>query len=189
MRIQNKKKVKMYFVEIKNKKIIDKTFNKLHDEKKLSWTTDFTSFNFSCFVVWKNSFDQKKRRVVVNIRSLNTITLWNVYFISLQIDIIQIVNESQFISIIDCVEFFYQWKIHLTDRHKLRETLVVHSFAIDVHPLRDRCTSPPHYLYTPRNRHSGCLYRLSFYLYRFKRVKELTSGVNHMCDEKKSSFC
>ena len=31
-----KEKVKMYSVEVKNKEIIDKTFNKLHDEKKLS---------------------------------------------------------------------------------------------------------------------------------------------------------
>ena len=114
-----KEKIKMYSVEIKNKEIIDKTFNKLHDEKKLSWITDFTSFSFSCFVVWKNSFDQKKKRVVVNIRSLNTVTLSDVYFISLQIDIIQVVSECQFISIIDCAEFFYQWRIHSADRHKL----------------------------------------------------------------------
>ena len=61
----------------------------------------------------------KKRKVVVNIRSLNTVTLSNVYLISLQIDIIQVVNECQFISIIDCAEFFYQWKVHSADKHKL----------------------------------------------------------------------
>ena len=55
----------------------------------------------------------------MNIRSLNTVTLSDVYFISLQIDIIQVVSECQFISIIDCAEFFYQWKIHSADKHKL----------------------------------------------------------------------
>ena len=55
----------------------------------------------------------------MNICSLNTITLSDVYFISLQIDIIQVVDECQFISIIDCAEFFYQWRIHSTNKLKL----------------------------------------------------------------------
>ena len=61
---------------------------------------------------------------MINIRSLNTVTLSNVYLISLQTNIIQIVNDCQFISVIDCAEFFYQWRVHFVDRHKL--TVVSH---------------------------------------------------------------
>ena len=50
--------------------------------------------------------------------------------------------------------------------HKLWETLVVHSLAIDVHPLRTTYTPP-------WDRHSDCLYRLSFYLYKLsERMNE-----------------
>ena len=66
-------------------------------------------------------------------------TLSNVYFISLQIDIIQIVNDCQFISLINCAEFFYQWRVHFVDKHKL--TVVSHreqkTFNVTIKRLRN----------------------------------------------------
>ena len=81
--------------------------------------TEFTSFSFLCFVVWRESTDNRKDRMIMNIRSLNAIILSNVYFISLQTDIIQVVSDCNFIFVIDCAEFFYQWRVHFEDRHKL----------------------------------------------------------------------
>lgn len=103
-----KRRAKFYSVEVKNKIIIDKTFNKFHIEEKLSWTTKFTFLSFYCFVVWKKSSDNKKNRVIIKIRGWNVVTLLKVYFISLQIDIIQFVNDCKVIFVIDCVEIFYQ---------------------------------------------------------------------------------
>ena len=119
-----KNKAKMYSIEVKDKNVIDTTFDKIHEKKKLKWTFEVTSFNFSCFVVWRESVDQKKKRVVIDIRSLNSITMFDAYSISLQTDIIQAVSDCQYISVIDCFEFFYQWRIHFDDRHKL--TVVIH---------------------------------------------------------------
>ena len=57
-----KNKVKMYFVEIKNRIVINETFNKLHKKNKLSWINEFTLFNFSCFVIWQDSTENKKKQ-------------------------------------------------------------------------------------------------------------------------------
>ncbi|KAI0996568.1 hypothetical protein K3495_g11612 [Podosphaera aphanis] len=35
--------------------LIDKTFNELHEQDRLSWTKGHTPFSFLCFVVWKNT--------------------------------------------------------------------------------------------------------------------------------------
>ena len=119
-----KDKAKIYSIEVKNKIVIDATFDKLHQKSKLKWTFEATSFSFSCFVVWRESVDQKKKKVVIDIRNLNSVTMPDAYFIFLQTDIIQAVSDCRYISVIDCSEFFYQWRVHLTDRHKL--TVVTH---------------------------------------------------------------
>ena len=46
------------------------------------------------------------------------------YLIPLQEDIILQVKDCLFISIIDCTSFFYQWRVHSDDHHKL--TIVLH---------------------------------------------------------------
>ena len=104
--------------------MIDETFNKLHSQDRLKWTKQDTLFSFSVFVIWRDSTNNKKIRVVVDIRKLNAVFQSNAYSLSLQNDIIQIVQECQFISIIDCVDFFYQWRVHSNDRHKF--TVVSH---------------------------------------------------------------
>ena len=60
----------------------------------------------------------------MNIRELNAITQSDVYFLSLQIDIISVVRNCSFISIVNASTFFYQWRVHSNDRHKL--TVVTH---------------------------------------------------------------
>ena len=119
-----KDKTKVYSMRIKNKEFLNKIFDKLHQQNKLSWTTQSTSFFFSCFVVWREVLDQKKARVVVDIRDLNAVVQSNAYSVSLQFDILTAVSDCNFISIIDCSGFFYQWKVHSSDRHKL--TVITH---------------------------------------------------------------
>ena len=119
-----KNKVKIYLLKAKDKVVLNEIFDELQNKGKLSWTTNATSFSFSCFVVWRNSSEAKKDRVIVNVRELNAITQSDAYSVSLQSNIIQTVNECLFISVIDCVGFFYQSRIHSTKRHKF--TVVTH---------------------------------------------------------------
>ena len=70
------------------------------------------------FCVWKIINNEKKKRVIVNIRDLNAIIQSNVYFLSFQTKIIFVVIKCQYIIVIDCFEFFYQWKVHSKNRHK-----------------------------------------------------------------------
>ena len=119
-----KEKAKVYSLEVKNRLIFDETFDKLHDQERLSWITESISFSFPCFVVWKDSTNNRKNRIVVDIRALNAVSLSDFYLISLQSEIIQTVHDCTFIFTIDCISFFYQWRIHLSDRHKM--TIVIH---------------------------------------------------------------
>ena len=119
-----KDKIKIYSLNVRNKTVVDDTFNKLQAQERFSWTKKITSFSYSCFVIWKNSFEKKKSRVMIDIRNLSAILQSNVYSLSLQNDIIQTVQECAFISIINCFSFFYQWRMHSNDRHKF--TIVLH---------------------------------------------------------------
>ena len=117
-------KIKIYSLDQRDKNLIDKTFDEFHQQNRLSWIIDSTSFNYSAFVIWKNVDDEKKNKVIINIRELNVITQSNVYFLLLQIDIIFIVRNCFFISIVNASIFFYQWRVHSNDRYKF--TVVTH---------------------------------------------------------------
>jgi hypothetical protein len=112
-------KIKVYSLRTENKKLVDQIFDDLHTKKRLKYTTESTSFSYSVFVVWKMINNQKKDRVVIDIRDLNAIILSDAYSLSLQSDVISAIKECKYLSIIDCVSFFYQWRIHSSDRHKL----------------------------------------------------------------------
>lgn len=119
-------KVKIYSLESRNKNLIDKTFDELHRLGRMDWTNTSTPFSYSCFVVWRPSpsDDALKERVVVDVRRLNAMFISDVYALPLQPDIIMKVRDCKFIIVVDCFFFFYQWRVHSDDRHKL--TVVTH---------------------------------------------------------------
>lgn len=123
---QNTPKIaKVYPLGRDAKEVVDKTFDKLHEQGRLSWTTEFISFNYPVFVVWKAMPDDtRKGRAVVDIRGLNSITQADLYPLPLQADLISSVKDCRYIIVVDCASFFYQWRVHLNDRHKL--TVVSH---------------------------------------------------------------
>ena len=113
-------KIKVYSLRARNRKLMNKIFDELHVVDKMFWINEFTFFFYSIFCVWKlDADDQRKKRIVIDIRDLNVITQSNVYFLSLQNEIIVAVRHCNYISIIDCFVFFYQWRVHSSDRHKL----------------------------------------------------------------------
>ena len=81
-------------------------------------------FNYFVFCVWKNVNDEKKKRIIIDIRKLNVIIQFDVYSFSLQIEMIFVVFECQYIIVIDCSAFFYQWRVHFKNRHKF--TMINH---------------------------------------------------------------
>ena len=110
----------MYSLRDKNKKIVDKIFDELHEQDKFMWTDKQTSFNYSMFVVWKTlSIDEKKSRTIVDIRELNRLLKFDAYFILLQENIITLVRDCAYIIVVDATSFFYQWRVHSNDKHKL----------------------------------------------------------------------
>ena len=65
-------KLKMYFLNIKDKVIVDEIFNKLQIQERLKYITQFTSFCFFVFVMHKILFDGiDNNRFVINIRKFN----------------------------------------------------------------------------------------------------------------------
>ena len=107
------------------KRVVDKVFDKLHKQKRLDWTSQSTPFSFPVFVVWKTLPDgSRKGRPVIDIRGLNAVTLPDVYPLPLQSDLIAAVKDCGYISVVDCASFFYQWRVHPEDRHKL--TVISH---------------------------------------------------------------
>lgn len=104
---------KVYMAGTNDRKLIDKTFDELHDQGRLHWTQKATPFSFPSFVIWKHvtredGSREKKGRVVIHIRALNHITLPDAYPIPTQADIIAALSGCTFISTIDCASFFYQ---------------------------------------------------------------------------------
>ena len=91
------------------REVVDKTFDKLHKQGKIEWSTSATPFSYPVFVVWKTIPDgERKGRAVVNIRGLNLISQPDLYPLPLQSDLISSVKGYVYISIIDCASFFYQ---------------------------------------------------------------------------------
>jgi len=83
------KALKVYPLGTKDRKVVDKTFNKLHEQDRMSWTTTSTPFSYPVFVVWKTlPLGERKGRAVVDIRRLNQISQTDSYPLPLQTDII-----------------------------------------------------------------------------------------------------
>jgi hypothetical protein len=110
---------KVYSMSSNERDLIDETFDKLHDQDKMHWTMKFIAHDASIFVVWRMINEEKKDKVVVNIRELNKIVKSDSYSMFLQIDIISAIAECKFIFVVDAAAFFYQFRVQKKNRHKL----------------------------------------------------------------------
>ena len=116
---------RVYPVSQKDRDVIDETFDKLHDQGKMQWTSQPTPYSYPVFVVWRQMPDgSRKGRVVVDIRGLNKITESDSYPLPLQSDITSAVAGFPYISTVDGNGYFHQFLVRYKDRHKL--TVVSH---------------------------------------------------------------
>lgn len=74
---------RVYPVGVRDKQVIDKAFDKLHEQGRMEWITIATPFSFPCFVVWKDTAEGPKGRVVIDIRALNKIIIPDAYLVPL----------------------------------------------------------------------------------------------------------
>ena len=107
------KSSRVFKLRFENKSFVNKKFDVLHTQNKLEWISKFIFYVFPVFVVWhtihlSNKTSQRKNRVIVDIRNLNKIIEFDVYFMPLQSNIISCVQKCKYISIMNCVSFFHQ---------------------------------------------------------------------------------
>ena len=120
----NGKGAKVYPLGLRDKEVVDKTFDELHRQGRLAWTKQPTPFSYPVFVVWKDVPDGRKGRPVIDIRGLNDLLIRDAYPVPLQSDVIAKLRGCTHISVLDASSFFYQWRIH-PDYHHL-QTVVSH---------------------------------------------------------------
>ena len=113
------KSSRVYLVNQKDKNVINETFNKLYNQDKMQWINQFTFYNYSIFVIWRQlSDDFRKDKVVVDIRGLNKITEFDFYSLSLQSDITSAVTRFSYIFIMNGNDYFHQFLVRYKNRHK-----------------------------------------------------------------------
>ena len=112
-------KFKIYSLSIEDQKIVDETFDKMHDQDRLKWTDTATLFSYSVFVIWIIKDEVKKDRAVIDIRDLNELIMSDAYSMSSQSEIIRDLLECTHLAVLDANFFFYQWRVHSDDTYML----------------------------------------------------------------------
>lgn len=116
---------KNYPLGTKDREVVDKQFDKYHEQGRMEWNTEVTPFLYPCFLVWRVLPNgTKKERVVMDIRALNRITIPDAYPLPMQSDILAVIRGAKYISTIDCAFFFHQWRVKKAHRHCL--TMISH---------------------------------------------------------------
>ena len=107
--------IRVYFLSLKKYQVVDEIFSKFHKQNRMSWMKNHTSSDYSIFVIWWDAIINetiiKKNCVIVDLKNLNKIMKSNIYLISLQFNIIQVIVRCSYISILDAANFFYQWHV------------------------------------------------------------------------------
>ena len=116
--VDSLKSIRVYSIDSKNRIVINAIFDKMHKKNKMTWVTQFTSFNFSIFVIWRDIFNDSKNRTVVNIRDLNKMIVFDFYSLSLQSKFISFVVDHTYINTINVVDWFHQFNVKIFDRSK-----------------------------------------------------------------------
>lgn len=107
-------KPRVYLLGNNNWQLVDDTFNKIHKQGRLKFTTNPKSFNFSVFVIWKINVESKKKvRIIVDTCKFKKLMLLNSYPLLLYLKIVANVQGYTNLAILEAVSFFYQWLLHL----------------------------------------------------------------------------
>ena len=126
--IANMKLEKIYSLDLDEQKKVDKIFNKLHEQNHMNWLINHLLSEYSVFMTWKNVEHNEKMirkiRIIVNVCNLNKLIIFDIYSMLLQSEIIAMITDKNYISIIDVITFFYYWRIKFKHWNKL--TIISH---------------------------------------------------------------
>ncbi len=118
-------KPRIYSLGNKARRAVNNTFDEMHKQGRLEYTTDPTPFSFPVFVIYKtDSYGKRKSRAVINIRKLNKLVLPDSYPLSLQSEIIAGVQVCSNLAVLDATSFFYQWQLY--SNHCFMFTVITH---------------------------------------------------------------
>ena len=118
------KPAKVYPAGKRDREVIDKTHDKLQASGRFSWSKHPTEHSYPVFVVWRDTPQGRKGRVVVDLRALNDMAVNDSYPLPLQSDIISLISGYEYITVVDAAGYFHQFLVKTKDRHKL--TIVSH---------------------------------------------------------------
>lgn len=105
-----------YRLSLKDKKVIDETFGKLHDAGKMSYAKP-GAMAWLCFDVWTGGGDKpEKGRVVIDIRGLNALVPLDNYPMPHCENIMASVQGCNWLSTFDLTSSFHQRLVHPEDR-------------------------------------------------------------------------
>ena len=110
-------KARIYPLGNEARLVIDDTFDEMHKQDRLQYTSDPTPFSFPVFVVFKSDHQgRRKAQAVVDIRRLNELVLPNSYPLPLQSETIANVQGCTNLAVLNAASFFYQWRLHPNHR-------------------------------------------------------------------------
>jgi hypothetical protein len=136
---------KVYSASARDRKLIDEVHDKLHAQGRMSYVTSHAPTGFPVFVVWRwvdgPDGPIQKGRVVTDIRSGNKASVKDVYPMPRQEEIIAQLNGCKFITILDAIAMFFQWRVRKD--HRCRICVVSHrgQECYNVAPM-GYCNSP-----------------------------------------------
>ena len=118
-------KPRIYPLDNKAGQVVDDTFDEMHRQGRLEYTTDPTPFSFLVFVIYKtDSHGRRKGRAVVHMRKLNNLVLPDSYPLPLQSEIIVNVQKCTNLAVLNAASFFYRWRLY--PDHRFMFTVITH---------------------------------------------------------------
>lgn len=135
----------------KERRIIDECFDKLHELGRMSWAKGHTPDSYPAFVVYRSvrnpdGTTTTKERVVIELRGVNKISKPDIYPLPTQDEVLQLLRDKFFISVVDARKIFHQWRIK--KQHGKRMAVLAHRgarslqcHAYGVHYLSSMCAA------------------------------------------------
>ena len=110
-----KLKHKLYSMSVNEHAVINEILDKLHDQEKTYWIQNSALYVCPVFMTWwtmyKNEKSIWKNWAIVDLQELNWATMSDIYFLSLQTDIIMLILDCKYISMMNETDFFDQWQV------------------------------------------------------------------------------
>ena len=83
----------------------------------MEWVIKPNIFTTPVFIIWRTIHGERKGRVIINLQTINRVTILNNYPLPSQKKIINYLIGIKYITVLNINNYFYQYRIHPKDRH------------------------------------------------------------------------